>query len=215
MRRSLFFSFFVLAVACGPTPPANNQTSVSPIGSAAPSATAARPISSDLPEAPRDGRERILADAAGSLLTRQHVLARPIDDAVSKEAFQRFIEELDSAKLFLLESDVKKLALFELQMDDELRAGDLSLGRKGVALLASRRRTVTDVIAKTLATPLDFTANESIETDPKKRAFCKNEEELAARWRGVLKLQVLERTQQLEETLEKKTNPKKDAKTKA
>jgi carboxyl-terminal processing protease len=173
---------------------------------------APRQAESDLPEAPRDPREQILASAASSLLTHEHVRARPIDDAVSKEAFQRFIEELDGGKVFLLEGDVQKLARFETDMDDELRAGDFRLGRKGVALLASRRRVVADVIARTLATPLDFTVNESIETEPKKRAFCKTEEELAARWRGVLKLQVLERTQQLEETLEKKTHPKADTK---
>jgi carboxyl-terminal processing protease len=215
MRRSLgsFFCLLVLATSCGsPPPPADNHAIAAPSVSA-PKPTPARPIASDLPEAPRDVREQILASAAGALLTHEHVLAKSIDDAVSKEGFQRFIEELDSAKIFLLESDVQKLARFETDMDDELRAGDLSLGRKGVALLASRRRIVADVIQRTLATPLDFTANESIETDPKKRSFCKSEDELAARWRGVLKLQVLERTQQLEETLERRANPKKDAKT--
>ena len=197
-------------MACGPTPPANNQAIVAPPATATPSATAARPqmIDSDLPEAPRDIREQLLAGAAQSLLQHEHVRAKTIDDGISKDGFARFIEELDSAKIFLLESDVKKLARFETDMDDELKAGDFKLGRKGVALLSARRKIIFDVIQKLLATPLDFTANESIETDPKKRAFCKTEEELAARWRGVLKLQVLERTQQLEETLEKRTKPK-------
>src|SRR5436190_2174671 len=77
---------------------------------------------------------------------------------------------------------------------------------------ASARTLVADAIARTLAAPLDFSANESIETDPKKLAFCKTEEELAARWRGVLKLQVLERTQQLEETLERRAHPKPEDK---
>src|SRR5690606_23905720 len=58
----------------------------------------------------------------------------------------------------------------------------------------------------------DFAANESIETDPKKREFCKTEAELAARWRGVLKLQVLERIQQLEDTLERRAHPKPEDK---
>lgn len=161
-----------------------------------------------MPEAARDPREPLLAEAATTLLGREHVRARAIDDAISKEAFERFIESLDGGKLFLLESDVQKLRRFETTMDDELQSGDLGLGRKGMALLASRRKVVADVVAKTLATPLDFTANESIETDPKKLAFCKTEEELAARWRGMLKLQVLERTQQLEDTLEKRKAPK-------
>ena len=159
---------------------------------------------------PRDAREDVLANAASAFLGHEHVLARPIDDSVSKEAFHGLIEELDAGKLFLLESHVQKLARFETDMDDELRAGDLVLGRKAAALLATRRRVVADAVARILATPLDFTVNETIETDAKKRAFCNTEEELIARWRGVLKLQVLERTQELEDTLERRAHPKAD-----
>lgn len=183
--------------------------------SSAQSSSIASPAGStvaDLPEAPRDAREATLAEAARALLGKEHVLARNIDDNVSKEAFQRFVEELDGGKVFLLEDDVKKLARFEAELDDQLRAGNLSLGRKGVALLATRRRAVEALIARTLATPLDFTANETIETDTKKRAFCKTEDELAARWRGVIKLQVLERMQELEDTLERRANPKPEDK---
>ncbi len=165
------------------------------------------PVEADLPEAPRDPRESILASAVTELL-REHVLAKAIDDSVSKQAFHTLIEELDVGKLFLLDGDVSMLARFETHMDDELKTGNFALGRKAVALLANRRRVVADVIAKTLAAPLEFTANEYVETDPKKRTFCKSEEELALRWRTVLKLQVLERTQELEDTLEKRVNPK-------
>src|SRR5690606_13795018 len=100
----------------------------------------------DLPEAPRDPREAAIASAATELL-KEHLLGRPIDDSISKEAFQRLVEDLDSAKVFLLASDVEKLARFEADLDDELRAGDLVLGRKASALLASRRRVVGDIIA--------------------------------------------------------------------
>ncbi len=172
---------------------------------------AARPVDTELADLPPDPREGVLALAASTLLGKEHVRARAIDDSVSKEAYRRLIDELDIGKLFLLEGDVQKLARFETDMDDELRAGDLVLGRKAAALLTSRRRIVADVIARILAAPLDFTANESFETDAKKRAFCKSEEELTTRWRGLLKLQVLERTRELEDTLEQRANPKPDA----
>ncbi len=199
MRRSLVL--FALLVSCR-SPDATAPPVASP-----PIAQVARPVESDLPETPRDARETILAGAATALL-QHHVLAKPIDDTVSKEAFERLVDDLDGGKVFLLESDVRKLGRFETDMDDELRAGDLVLGRKATALLASRRRTVADIIAGILAKPLDFSVNESIETDPKKLAFCKTEEELTARWRGVLKLQVLERIQELEDILEKRTQAK-------
>ena len=208
MRRSVVL--FALVLSC--RSPHGTDVGIASPPSASSASDAARPVvDTELADMPRDPREGVLASAASTLLGHEHVLARSIDDSVSKEAFHRLIEDLDVGKLLLLESDVQKLARFETDMDDELRTGDLVLGRKAAALLASRRRLVTDVVARILAAPLDFTANESIETDPKKRAFCKTEEELAARWRGVLKLQVLERTQELEDTLERRAHPKPDA----
>lgn len=204
VRRSLILLGLVL-LSC--RSPESKDAGAAPVGPGAAAAASASPMDTSLPEAPRDEREPILASAATALL-HEHVLGRPIDDGLSKEAFQRLIEELDAGKVFLLESDVQKLARFETDIDDELRAGDLVVGRKATALLASRRRVVGDVIADILGKPLAFTANESIETDSKKRAFCKTEEELAERWRGVLKLRVLERMQELEDILEKRAHPK-------
>lgn len=210
MRRSLVV--FALVLSCR-SPQGTDAAIASPppASSASAPALVRRPVDRELADMPRDPREDVLAGAASALLGKEHVLARSIDDSVSKEAFHQLIDELDVGKLFLLESDVQKLARFETDMDDELRAGDLVLGRKAAALLASRRRLVADVVARILAAPLDFTANESIETDPKKRVFCKTEEELATRWRGVLKQQVLERTQELEDILERRAHPKPDA----
>ena len=211
MRRCIVLLGLVLVSCRSPHGPDVGVASP-PSASASSAPAAARPIDPELGETPRDPREAVLASAAGAFLGHEHVAARPIDDSVSKEAFKRFIEELDAGKIFLLESDVQKLAKFETDMDDELRAGDLVLGRKAAALLANRRKVVADVVARILAAPLDFTTNESIETDHKKRAFCKTEEELATRWRGVLKLQVLERTQELEDILDRKAHPKPDTK---
>ncbi len=208
MRR--FLVLFTLVLAC--RSPQGTDAGIASSPSASSASDAAPPFDGELADLPRDAREPVLASAVTAFLGQEHVLARPIDDSVSKEAFHRFIQELDDGKLFLLEGHVQKLARYETDMDDELRAGDFALGRKASALLASRRRVVADVVARILASPLDFTVNESIETDPKKRVFCKTEEELAARWRSVLKLRVLERTQELEDTLERRAHPKPDGK---
>ncbi len=162
----------------------------------------------ELAEVPADPREPLLAQAAVALLSKQHVLRRPLDDAMSREAFPKYIEELDGAKLLLLQPHVDALGRYADRMDDELAEGDLALARKGAALVAARRAVVAGVVKDLLAKPFDFAAAESIETDPKKRAHCKTEDELRARWRGVLKLQTLERIRQLEETLEARGKPK-------
>src|SRR5215213_9216150 len=113
MRRYLVLVALVLSCR---SPQGRDAGPASP-PSASSGARVAGPVDGDLPEAPRDPREPTLAGAARELLA-EHVLAKTIDDAVSKEAFHTLIEELDAGKLFLLDGDVQKLARFETQMDD-------------------------------------------------------------------------------------------------
>ena len=197
----------LLALGFGCSSPAPAPSPNLPAASTSISIASAAPAP-DLPESPPDAREISLAEAATALLSKEHVLRKPIDDKLSKEAFPKYIEELDGAKMLLLESDVTALSRYEESMDDELRAGDLSLGRKGSALVATRRTAAAKMVADILSKPFDFTANETIETDPKKRSYSKSESELRDRWRGTLKLQALERIQQMEELLDAKNKPK-------
>ena len=186
-----------LVAACSSSPPNPGQHEQSP-GANSPQMTAA----DRLPQVPADPREKTLAEITSVLLPEKHLLRHPIDDSLSREAFQQYIEQLDGAKLFLLQEHVETLSVYADRMDDEVRGRDLVLARKGAALAASRRQHVARLVAEVLATPFDFKASEEFETDPKKLAFCKSDAELRDRWRGFLKLQALERMQQMEQILE-------------
>ena len=103
MRRSLVL--FALVISC--RSPHGTDAGIASPPSASSATDAARPVDQELAEVPRDPREALLASAASALLGTKHVLARVIDDSVSKEAFRRFMDELDTGKLILLESDVQ------------------------------------------------------------------------------------------------------------
>ncbi len=155
-----------------------------------------------LPEVSRDPRESTLAELTSVLLAEKHLLRHPVNDAMSAEAFPKYIEQIDGAKQLLLQEHVSLLSVYSDRMDDQLRAHDLVLARKGAALAASRRKVVAKMVADILSRPLDFTEAKEVEIDPEKLTFCRTEDELRERWRGVLKLQVLERVQQMESLLE-------------
>lgn len=174
----------------------------------------APPVVSDLPEVKADPREKILSEAAMELLKDEHLLHKVADNDVSRDAFPKYVESLDPLKLFLLQSHNDALAVFSLDMDNQLARGDLVLARKGAAMLESRLAVVTKVVDELLQKPFDFTVDESFETDPKKRAFCASEDDLKNRWRQKLKLEVLERLQQMDDLLDAKANPKPADKTK-
>jgi carboxyl-terminal processing protease len=146
-----------------------------------------------------DPREPLLAQAVNQMLSGEHLRSRPIDDEVSRVAFGEYLERLDPSKTFLLAEHVAALREHSDQMDDQLRSGELTLGRLGAAMLASRQKVVGDAVARILAGPFDFTVDETIETDPDKLEHATTEAELAERWRKLLKLQALERIAQMEE----------------
>ena len=198
--RCLSVFCLALLAACSSPP----STTAPKTGSSA----ASSPKAPELAELPADPREPMLAQAAVTLLSKQHVRHLAIDDALSKQSFPKYVESIDGPKLLLLEEHVAALANYNDDMDDQMRAGDLVLARKGGALVVARRAVIAKLVAEILSAPLDFKAKESLETDPKKRPFCKTEAELRDRWRGVLKLQVLERIQQMEDILEAKNKPK-------
>lgn len=167
-----------------------------------PTAIVAPPPVAGIEPLPPDPREPILAQAVASLLTEDHLVQRAIDDSVSREAFPKYLEQLDGTKLFLLKENVQLLERYINRMDDQLKAGDLLLARWGAAVLAKRREVVSKLIAELLSKPFDFNESYKHETDPEKRQYAATEEELAARWRAVLKLQVLERVEELGELAE-------------
>src|SRR5688572_1243853 len=99
MRRSLVL--FALVLSC--RSPHRTEAGIASPPSASSASNVARPVDRGLVDMPRDPREPVLASAASALLGHEHVLARPIDDGVSREAFHRFVDDLDVGKLFLLE----------------------------------------------------------------------------------------------------------------
>ncbi len=184
---SLFLAL-ALAVGCNST----NSSSVEPTrhstGPTPPASTA-----------PADPRERALTMIVGRALESDHLRHRPIDDQISEQAFDRYLDRLDPGKLFLLQQHVATLKKYRDRVDDEIHGGSLPLAHLSEEMLASRIAVVAKTVDGILQKPFDFTRDEQIETDSEKEKFCATEAELTDRWRKTLKLQVLERVARMEE----------------
>lgn len=152
----------------------------------------------DIPRA--DPREPHIGAAMKQLLERGHVRPHVIDDSVAQRAFAMYVEHLDPGKLILLKEHVAALEHDASKMDDQLRNGDFRLAHVGAALIARERQKVAAVVAELLATPMDFTLDEQLETDAEKLDYPADEGERRDRWRRSLKQQVLERIDRMEES---------------
>ncbi|MDD9941478.1 MAG: carboxy terminal-processing peptidase [Myxococcales bacterium] len=157
-----------------------------------------------------DPREAILARAVSQFLQAQHLKARPIDDAMAKQAIEYFIEHLDPGKQFLLQPQVAALRERAAQLGDQLASGDLKLARLGTALLTQQRNKVAAMVADLTVEPFDLADKEALQTDPEKRDFVQGDEELKQLWRRLLELQVLERMSRMRRAFEARAEQEKE-----
>lgn len=66
------------------------------------------------------------AAMTAQFLTRFHYKAMPLDDAMSKKIFDRYLKALDPEKLFFVQADVDRFADARTKMDDAINNQDLA-----------------------------------------------------------------------------------------
>ncbi len=148
-----------------------------------------------------DPREVTLAGAVVELLERHHVVGLVVDDALSRVAFDAYIEALDGGKAFLRRGDVDGLRRHADKIDDQLRSGRLELAHEGAAVFQARLAVVATMVAELLAAPFDTSDEEFVELDPEKLELAVTDDELRTRWRQRLEADVLDRVAGMEERL--------------
>ncbi len=153
-------------------------------------------------------RNRLIAYMLSHQLPAQHFSHVPFDDALSEKAFALYLRQLDPRKRFLFQSDVDELTAFADHIDDELRRGRIVLPDAGMQILNDRIRQVKAMLDPIMNKGFDPERREYIESDPKKISWTKSREELADRWRKVLKLQVLDEYLNDLDKVKKKKNTK-------
>lgn len=156
-------------------------------------------------------KEQLLMRLVRQNLEGRHYLENNIDDAFSKKVFKEYLEGFDYRKQFLTADDVAELSTFEIKIDDEIKAETFQLFDLSMQIRNKRWAEAKQYYQEILASPFDFSKDETYETDIKKIDFAKDEAELKERWRKYLKFEVLKRvynTLEAEEKKDKKENVK-------
>lgn len=142
---------------------------------------------------PRYTREMVLGNILKGALENMHLSNKQIDNSLSENAFKVYLERLDYGKQFLLQSDVKDLEKFKKELDDMVVSGDLKILDSSSEIMNKRIGQIEKHIETYLSKPLDYTQKDTLETDPKKRAFSSNEKELFIHWDKLMKFEVMSR----------------------
>ncbi len=123
-------------------------------------------------------------------LAAKHYVTTILDDDLSSEVFDGYLENLDPQKSYFLQSDIDSFEVFRHKIDDALRKGDLTPAYSVWNIYHKRLITRLEKLIATLEQgidSLDFTADESIDLDRSDNPWAKDEAELDLWWRKRIK----------------------------
>ncbi len=135
--------------------------------------------------------DRRVALWVSSELRNEHLLRHPMDDEISQRAFKMYIEQLDPLKSYFLQSDIHEFKIYEKQLDDMVRGGDISAAYTIYKQFLKRVDATVPWIQESLHANHDFTVDEELPTDPKNYDFAVDETDLKDRWRRRIKYELL------------------------
>lgn len=157
-------------------------------------------------------RDKLIGNIIKNALETYHFRDAKVDAKLSKNAFDLYLEKVDYSKQLLLKDEVEKLRKYKNKMHDQMVSGDHALVNETKKIITKRLKQIKKIKDDIFESKFDFTKEEVVENDPKKRDFPKNEKELAALWRKSLKQATLTRFISLKETEEDRLEKLKESK---
>ncbi len=152
---------------------------------------------------PEEQKEKILLKLISQNLKSHHFLEVKHNDDFSEKAFDIFINRLDYNKRFLIKPDIKQLDKYKYSIDEEIENLTTDFFNASIEILYERIKESEGYYKEILDKPFDYTIEESIEFDTKKKDFLPDKEKLKDEWRKSLKYQSMTRLNDLLETQQK------------
>lgn len=136
-------------------------------------------------------KHRDLDKAIARLLIRYHYKQGKLDDTLSQAILDSYLESLDVSRSYFLASDIAAFNRYRSVLDDDLQSGNLGPAYDIFNVYQQRLAERTDRILAQLRREIDFSIDESLETDRSKFPWARNQAELDEIWRKRLKNELL------------------------
>ena len=131
--------------------------------------------------------QRFASNLATKFLTNWHYKDTRLDNSLSSDIFDGYVDLLDPNRSYFLASDVASFERFRDGLDDALRHSDLSPAYEMFNIYADRVRQRVAFARETLNTPFDFTIEESYVYDRSKAEWASSQTEIDEVWRKRVK----------------------------
>ncbi|MCS6987932.1 MAG: carboxy terminal-processing peptidase [Chloroherpetonaceae bacterium] len=137
-------------------------------------------------------KHKILAAKIASILSQNHYEKPELDDSLSAEMFERYLDALDYNRIYFLQSDIQNFSIYRYSFDDDMKVGNLTGCYELFSVFKERFDERYAYVRQCLAQGFDFSANETFNADLRAQPWASDRAELDDRWRKLLKNQALE-----------------------
>ncbi len=136
--------------------------------------------------APTDRQRRVVRLVA-EVMERQHYRQAKLDDGLSSQIYERYLEALDGNRSYLLAADVAEFERYRHGLDDAIKAADLGPAFEIFARVQERNRERMAHAIELLGSEPDFTVDEEFRFDRSEGPWAASREELDEVWRQRVK----------------------------
>lgn len=136
-------------------------------------------------------KDKLLIQLITYLLEQGHFDPQEINDDFSANVYKDYLSNLDPFKRYFYASDIKEFEAYENQLDDQIRAYDVSFFNLTNERLLQRIGESKKIYAEILEKPFDFSQNEEYSADYKKLEYVNSKREMKERWRQQLKFSTI------------------------
>ncbi|MBP7460020.1 MAG: carboxy terminal-processing peptidase [Candidatus Delongbacteria bacterium] len=130
------------------------------------------------PEPQHQTVQRIVAQ----LISRNHYEKVALDDSLSRQIFDNYLEILDYNRIYFLQSDIDRFRGYQHRIDDFLKSGDVSAAYDIFNVYSERLNQRMSYVFKRLNQGFDFTRDDYFEPDRKQAPWPESEAQLDSIW---------------------------------
>lgn len=156
-------------------------------------------------------KDKLLLDLITYVIEKGHLSPHQMDDDFSSHVYTNFINGLDPLKRYFLASDLEEFSVYETQIDDQIKAKDLTFFDAVYQRYLQRSKEAQAYYGEILDHPFDYTLEESINVDYDNIPWATTTSELKERWRKQLKFSTIANYYDLVEEKESAPEKKKEA----
>ena len=142
-------------------------------------------------------------------LEQAHFRPQQLNDEFSKAVYHSYIDALDGSKRIFIQSDIDQLKGYITKLDDDIKVRNLDFFYLSTKLFRNALIKSETYYKEAVSKPLDLKANHTIELDPKKSNFAKNDADLKNTWTKLIQYEVVSRMAEKLDIQEKETKNKK------